>query len=256
MNKKFLTFGLAVAISMLMMVNPANGQDSGVLAAENFGGSTAFTTEYMLRGLSFTDGDPAVQSSLEYAHSSGFYMGIWGSNASIADGNVEMDGFAGFAGAMGDIGYDVTALYYTYPPGEVNLPDSTTFNPNFFELFLGLSYGLPVGGDMAPEVGVGYYFSPNYTMEDGVAHYLNGTLDIGLPMGLGAGVGFGYQTVAGGEFTPDGYSYSHYRVSLSKDLAGFTLDASYHGTDEDAKDTFGDLADSKFVLTLSRGFGF
>lgn len=248
MKKKISLISACLLLSLIMVGYPVNGHGAEIFAADNFGGSTAFTTEYMLRGLSFTDGDPAVQASLEYAHPSGFYMGIWGSNANIAGGNVEMDGFAGYAGAFGDIGYDVSALYYTYP---VPYDDPT---PNFFELFLGLSYDLPVGGDMAPALGFGYYFSPDYTMEDGVAHYLNGTVDISLPMEFGIGIGLGYQTVAGGKFTPDGYSYSHYRVSLSKDIIGFTLDASYHGTDDNAKDTFGKLADSRFVFTLSRGF--
>jgi uncharacterized protein (TIGR02001 family) len=84
-----------------------------------------------------------------------------------------------------------------------------------------------------------------------------------LPYGFGLGGEIGYQDVEGDESTggnmgmdgDDGYDYVHWRVSLSKEIPKwFTLDLSYHDTDNDAQDFFGDIAESRFVFTVSRTF--
>src|SRR4029453_8356894 len=43
-------------------------------------------SEYLFRGISQTAGKPAVQGGFDYAHSSGFYLGTWGSNVSLLEG--------------------------------------------------------------------------------------------------------------------------------------------------------------------------
>jgi uncharacterized protein (TIGR02001 family) len=89
------------------------------------------------------------------------------------------------------------------------------------------------------------------------------TLDLALPYEFTLGGEIGYQDVEGDDTTGhnmgmnghDGYDYWHYRVSLTKDIPKwFTLDLSYHSTDNDAQDFFGDIADPRFVFTLSRTF--
>mgnify|MGYP005823993731 FL=1 len=80
--------------------------------------SVTLTTDYIFRGISLTDEDPATQGSFDYAHSSGLYAGTWASNISdSADSNIEIDLYAGFANEFGDtgIGYDVSVIRYTYP---------------------------------------------------------------------------------------------------------------------------------------------
>ncbi len=79
-------------------------------------------TEYEYRGISQTAEKPALQFNLDYSHSSGFYVGTWGSNISwISDtgplatpslqtpsANIEIDLYGGYKGAIsGDLGFDV-----------------------------------------------------------------------------------------------------------------------------------------------------
>jgi uncharacterized protein (TIGR02001 family) len=93
-------------------------------------------TDYDFRGISQTTKDPAFQLNLNYAHDSGFYAGVWGSNVNFGPGdpNVELDLFAGFAGgdAEASFGYDVGAVYYSYPSASP---------ANYTELYAGITKG-------------------------------------------------------------------------------------------------------------------
>ena len=89
-------------------------------------GNVGLFSQYIFRGLTQTDTEPALQGGFDYAHASGFYAGTWGSNISwIRDfggaytggASLELDIYGGFKGTFGksDLGYDVGFLYYWYP---------------------------------------------------------------------------------------------------------------------------------------------
>ena len=91
-------------------------------------------SEYIFRGISQTAREPALQGGFDYAHSSGFYAGTWGSNVSwlqdfgaYTRSSLEWDFYAGYKANIGstDFFYDVGGLYYYYPgkrnPGVVNV---------------------------------------------------------------------------------------------------------------------------------------
>jgi uncharacterized protein (TIGR02001 family) len=65
-------------------------------------GSLTAISEYRLRGVSMSDGRPALQGSLTVAHASGLYVGAWAST---------LDGFGTFGGS--DLEFDVSAGYTT-----------------------------------------------------------------------------------------------------------------------------------------------
>ncbi len=86
--------------------------------------NVSLTSDYVFRGITQTGGDPAIQGGLDYAHSSGFYVGTWASNVGWLEdfqgydrGNMEIDVYAGFGGDIGSTGltYDVGAIQYMYP---------------------------------------------------------------------------------------------------------------------------------------------
>ncbi len=54
---------------------PAQAQDKKL----TLGGTAALTTDYIFRGVSNTDENPAVQASFDAGYGI-FYAGIWGSN--------------------------------------------------------------------------------------------------------------------------------------------------------------------------------
>src|SRR5256885_16505330 len=45
-------------------------------------GNVGLFSQYIFRGLTQTNRDPALQGGFDYAHSSGFYAGTWASNIS------------------------------------------------------------------------------------------------------------------------------------------------------------------------------
>ncbi len=106
----------------------------------NVTGNIGLFSQYIFRGLTQTDREPALQGGFDYAHSSGFYAGTWASNISFLKenastpfagagtgtmgtyhrgGSLEWDFYGGYKGTLGDFGYDIGALYYYYP-GRIN----------------------------------------------------------------------------------------------------------------------------------------
>jgi uncharacterized protein (TIGR02001 family) len=118
-------------------------------------GNMGFFSQYIFRGLTQTNGKPALQGGFDYAHSSGFYAGTWGSNISwLSDGNppayadggsLEWDFYGGYKwGFGGDFTLDLGTLYYYYP-GSANttaFKGGTPLNPkaDTWEVYSGLSW--------------------------------------------------------------------------------------------------------------------
>lgn len=92
-------------------------------------GNVGLYSQYIFRGLTQTNREPAIQGGFDYSHASGFYVGTWASNISwlrdggaySAGGSGELDFYGGFKGGIGksDFTYDVGTLYYWYP-GDAN----------------------------------------------------------------------------------------------------------------------------------------
>lgn len=199
--------------------------------------SVALSSEYVWRGISQTQSDPAISGSFDVGHSSGLYAGVWGSNVDFGtDASVELDYYAGFAGDIADSGfsYDVGGIYYDYPSEDVL---------DFFEVYGNLSYSFLTAG-------VNYTaWADTDAAEDNVYYTLDASHDVGM-FTLAAGVGyydFDEDPVAGTD------SYTNYHVGVSTELAGFGLDLTYSDTDSDAEDIYGDsLSDGTFIFTISK----
>ena len=99
------------AILLATTAAPAFAQEessSGITVS----GNAAVTSDYRFRGLSFSDGDIAIQGGIDVAHESGFYIGTWGS--SIEDsptfGHTELDVYGGWSGEVTS-GLTLAVLY-------------------------------------------------------------------------------------------------------------------------------------------------
>lgn len=102
-------------------------------------GSFAFTTDYVFRGISQTDEEPAVQGSLDLSHASGFYAGAWASNVDFdvaGDGiDFEVDVYAGYVLSLPHgLELDVGALRFIYPHSNPG------FGIDYNEYHVGLSF--------------------------------------------------------------------------------------------------------------------
>jgi uncharacterized protein (TIGR02001 family) len=88
-------------------------------------GNVGLFSQYVFRGLTQTDREPALQGGFDYSHAGGFYAGTWASNISwltdsnaySSGGSLEWDFYGGLKGNFGktDFTYDVGTLYYWYP---------------------------------------------------------------------------------------------------------------------------------------------
>jgi uncharacterized protein (TIGR02001 family) len=162
---------------------------AGRVQAGELSGEVTLTSDYLFRGLSQTNEEPALQGGIEYADDSGFYAGAWGSSISwLSDSDpdissqVELDFYLGYGGDFGDSGvsYDVGALYYWYPgdyPGGFNSADTTEIYFGLEWSFLSAKYSYAVSdlfgipdsdGSSALDLGASWEFVPTWTLDAAV----------------------------------------------------------------------------------------
>ena len=95
-------------------------------------GNVALVSDYRFRGVSFSDGDMALQGGIDIGHSSGIYVGTWASSITGGTpfGEVELDVYAGWSGPVAEgVTFDIGLLYYIYPTGDFPGVDTDYFEP-------------------------------------------------------------------------------------------------------------------------------
>lgn len=202
----------------------------------------AFATDYVYRGVSQTDEDVALQSSLDWGHDSGVYLGFWGSNVDFKDGSsqIELDVYGGFANEYAGVTYDVMVLGYIYPGADDAL------DQDFVEFSLAAGYDFEI---LSASAGVA--ISPDFYASSGVGTHITAGVGIPIPLDLLAKYNiavdsnFGYQDISSGG------SYVHWNVGLGAQLLGFGLDLRYFGNDIDSR---ANVDDDRAVFTFSRSF--
>lgn len=152
-----------------------------------FSYGAGFTTNYVSKGLTQTDDDPAFQPWLELGYGIG-YFGLWASNASFGGvDDVEVDVSIGLRPEFGNLSFDLGFVQYFYREDDEDYGEAYLFgkySPNdnlyvkfqyFHEvyadkdwLYLGGGYSkLPWGLTLSG--GVGTDFGTNDFSEDSVA---------------------------------------------------------------------------------------
>ena len=99
--------------------------------AADVSANATLTTDYVWRGSTQTQGDPAVQAGFKVSGASGFYASAWGSNVKFApetQANTELDLTVGWGKTLSDDwAVDANVLHYRYPSTAVDL-DWTELN--------------------------------------------------------------------------------------------------------------------------------
>ena len=188
-------------------------------------GNLGLTSDYRFRGISQTQNAPAVQGGIDYAHSSGFYVGNWNSSVSsqlYTNGSgVESDLYAGWKkDVYKGITVDVGSYNYFYPRATTA---ATGSNFDTYEGFFGLGYG-PVSAKYSRTLGNGYFGTSN---AQGTQYY-QADVNYTLPFKGFEKVSFlahaGHTNVA----NSNTLDYSDYNVGFGYDLAGWNLAAKYY----------------------------
>jgi uncharacterized protein (TIGR02001 family) len=231
---------------------------SNIALAESpheFSANVALTTDYMYRGISQSNEGPAVSGGLDYAHESGFYLGTWASSVEFGAGDddttLEVDFYGGIGGELSNgISWDVGGLYYMYP----NTDADAAGDYDFVEGNLSLGYSF-ADVTLAPEIGFGFAYSPDFYGEDGDSVYITGTLDLSLPYDFGLSFLVGNLDVDGDKTTPAGFDYTHYSVGLNKSWQIFDFDATYYDSGDSGCSGYASSEKCEaFVFTVSSSF--
>jgi len=230
---------------------PAQAADNKL----NLSATATITTDYVFRGISQTQGNPAVQGEFDATYGI-FYAGIWSSSLDFGgNGNgrqlapLEIDYYAGITPSWQSIDFDIAGLYYTYPsaydPGG---------NFDYFELKTAASHKF---GD-ALTLGIGIYWSPEFFGETGDADALELTGEYAFqnkwwifsPSVSG---------LVGWQWTQS-YDYTYWNVGLTLGfLDHWSADIRYWDTDFSSTGCAGfsgfrDSCDGRVVGTLSASF--
>ena len=212
-------------------------------ASAQVSGSVTLTNNYLFRGVTQTNENPALLGGITWNHDSGFYAGGWGSSISwlsdsdpAVSSSVELDGFVGYAGSFGesDLGFDVGANYYWYPG---DFPSGYN-SPNTLELYAGVTYkvlsakywysttdlfGIPDSdGSSNLDVAANWEFVPGLTLNAAVGkQWVNNYGDL---------------------------DYSFWKLGVTKSFeSGFSIAAAWNDTDIDG-------LDEAFTVSISKSF--
>ena len=104
-----------------------------------------FFTDYTFRGISYTKERGAVQGGIDYSHSSGFYLGVWGTNVNneaLYGNTVEVDVYGGYLRPLTEnLSMNVGFLQFFYPDSNHPRGDNIKGgSPNTTELNAAVTY--------------------------------------------------------------------------------------------------------------------
>lgn len=210
-----------------------------------FTANVGVVSDYVFRGITQASHNAAVQGGVDYAHASGFYAGVWGSNVTwIADSGavatgsvgVELDTYLGFKNAFAeDFNYDVGFIRYNYlgsytSAANAYIPGTTLAKADTDEVYGALgykwftakySYGLGNFLTVPGAKGTNYIeLNASYPIADSgytVAAHVGKQTYKGTTADLAAAAGN----------TP---TYTDYKLGVTKDISGFVVGLAYTST--------------------------
>jgi uncharacterized protein (TIGR02001 family) len=261
--KTYLTLSaIALAAAATLSSGTALAQAPAPAPEFTLTGNIGAVSDYRFRGLSQNNLDPAVQGGFDVAHSSGLYIGTWGSNvsqwAATTVGNLELDLYGGYKFEVAGMPLDVGVISYMYPSSYKNGKVNTQ------EAYVGTAFG-PATFKVSYVIGEDYFGTTADGKSASGTTYYDLTLSQEIAPKLIASIHAGYTDYKESAFSlsSDGkMSYSDYNVGLAYDLNGFILGAKYFwndakgGTKSYATDslTSTKLYKDGFAISLTKAF--
>ena len=210
--------------------------------AADFSGNTTLTSDYVWRGSTQTQGDPAAQAGFKLAGDSGLYASAWGSNVDFGptiDADTELDFTVGWGKQLNaDWAVDINVLRYQYPSTTVDLNwtelnGTVTYRDNYWASvgWSNEALGYDAHGTYV-QVGAKFPVNDRFRFEAVAAHYF-------LDQGVVGRSGYGHGSVS----------------AIWAFKAPFELRLTGHATDGNAKAIFGDdNAGSRVEAALQASF--
>lgn len=212
--------------SMIAVASPFSGVTA--TAQGSWTANASLTTDYTWRGISLSNGNPAIQGGFDYANGA-LYAGVWGSTIDFGDASaadLEVSYYTGWASELDNgVSWDLRATYFDYPGASAE-------DLSGLELTGNLSYGF----DSGFWVGAGGAFSPG---EDYVYAGVKAGYALSSSFSVDAGLG-SYTSDTDGD-------YADWSLGSTVSLGPAAIDLRYWDTDIE---NFAP-ADERIVLTLS-----
>lgn len=204
-------------------------------SAAEMSGNAALTTDYVFRGVTQTQGDPAAQMGAKVVGNSGLYGSVWGSTVesqTVNGASSEIDYVVGWSGKPAqDWAFDVNVTYFDYPAARAAIDYSELVGTLTWRDSTWLTVGYSPDVFATRETGIyaqlGAKFPVNdvFRIEAAVAHY---NLD---------------------EAYRDSYAHAQLGVVWAFEVP-FELRVTAHDTDSAAEKLFPGLAGSRIEVAL------
>jgi uncharacterized protein (TIGR02001 family) len=198
-------------------------------------------SEYVYRGQALSDGNPALQAGVDYAHGSGLFAGAWASTVDLESAggrrDVELDWYAGYHYAPeAPLDLALTIMRYTYPG------QSTYADYDYTELI--------ASATLLDRYSLEFGLSDDAYGRDATARHYELRADWPLRNAWVLSAGLGYNDLD--DLATSNYWY--WDAGASARFAWLTVDVRWYDN-ETPTGTLGYLsAGSQLVLSLSTGF--
>jgi uncharacterized protein (TIGR02001 family) len=256
---------LMKTLTHLMLLTGLAGAPLVAMAADSphsISFNVGATTDYIFRGISQSQHDPALSGGVDYSHASGLYAGAWLSTQKWVektslktDSDFELDIYGGYKGEAGDIGYDVGLIRYSYDGNQV----AGLATPNTTEAYIGASWKFL---SLKYSHTISKYFVgwgiPGVVDTKGSNYLeLNATHDLGDGWGLLGHVG--HQKVKHDNvYNLVNSSYTDWKVGVTKDMGWGVFTLAYSDTDADGTGAYRwsgeDVSKGVLALSFSKSF--
>jgi uncharacterized protein (TIGR02001 family) len=191
-----------------------------VTQAADFTGYLVLTSDYVYRGLTYSDGHVAAQLGGDVTLASGLYAGVWASTIDIAvspsrQRDRQVNYYVGY-------GYDLDSNWtlggsivaFTFPGA------TGSFEYDYEEFSLSANY--------RDRAWLEYSYSPDYYDSGRSTHNIDLFAEWPLAWQLMLGAGIGHYDVS--DFAGEGYSY--WQLGLTRPFGRIDIDLRYHDTDQ------------------------
>lgn len=188
-------------------------------SAAEFSGYVALTTDYVKRGVTQSDSDPALQLGAELSFKNGLFLGAWGSTIDITNGpsrqrDLELNYYAGFVFDVSNSWQlSIGAVAYDYP-GQTG-----TIDYGYLEYSMGANFSDFIWIDVA------YSSDLYHTGRSTTNIELYAERPVGKIWSIGGGAGH-YDTSS-----LTGRSYQYWQLGITASLKWADIDLRAHDTD-------------------------
>lgn len=186
--------------------------------AAEFSGYVNLTTDYVFRGVSYSDGNPAAQLGADVLFDPGVFAGAYASTIDISNGpdrqrDLEIIYYLGYGKPVGDDWtISATAIFYTYPGA------TGSIDYDYEEISLALNY--------RDWLWLDYAYSPDLYQSGYDSHNVEAYAEWTLSWKLTAATGVGWYDTS----SLTGAAYTYWQAGLSRPAGPVELDLRYHDT--------------------------